>query len=90
MGAMASPHLSLIRENRRSEAPLCGTVKIAGVDKDVIVSMASELIESPNAYEAMAHAVNPYGDGQACRRIADAIEWKFGLRKESPAPFGGA
>ena len=28
----------------------------------------------------MAHAVNPYGDGLACRRIADAIEWKFGLR----------
>jgi UDP-N-acetylglucosamine 2-epimerase (non-hydrolysing) len=35
----------------------------------------------------MAHAVNPYGDGFACRRIADAIEWKFGLRAEQPEEF---
>ena len=35
----------------------------------------------------MAHAVNPYGDGQACRRIADAIEWKFGLREQAPEAF---
>ena len=41
-----------------------------------------------SAYEKMAHAVNPYGDGQACRRIADAIEWKFGLRRDRPAEFG--
>ena len=38
--------------------------------------------------DAMAHAVNPYGDGHACRRIADAIEWKFGLRRDRPAEFG--
>lgn len=32
-------------------------------------------------------AVNPYGDGFACRRIADAIEWRFGLREEPPEEF---
>ena len=35
----------------------------------------------------MAHAANPYGDGQACGRIADAIEYRFGLRAQPPAPF---
>ena len=46
------------------------------------------LIRDKSAYDAMAHAVNPYGDGHACRRIADAIEWKFGLRRDRPAEFG--
>ena len=50
--------------------------------------MAEQLLDDPAAYAAMAHAVNPYGDGQACRRIADAIEYRFGLRKEPPEPFG--
>jgi UDP-N-acetylglucosamine 2-epimerase len=35
----------------------------------------------------MACAVNPYGDGHACRRIADAIEWHFKLRQEPPEEF---
>ena len=35
----------------------------------------------------MAQAVNPYGDGQACRRIVDAILWKQGLRQEAPEEF---
>ena len=41
--------------------------------------MARQLITDPAAYAAMAHAVNPYGDGSACRRIADAILWRFGM-----------
>ena len=36
----------------------------------------------------MAHAVNPYGDGQACRRIVDAIQWHFGQLPQPPEPFG--
>ena len=56
-----------------------GTVKLAGVAYDDIVSMAHQLITDPAAYAAMAHAVNPYGDGSACRRIADAILWRFGM-----------
>lgn len=52
-----------------------------------ITAMAEELLENPDAYAAMAHAVNPYGDGQACRRIVDAIQWHFGQRKEPPDEF---
>ena len=86
--ALGKPVLVLRRETERPEAVQAGTVKLAGVEHDDIVSLADTLITDPAAYAAMAHAVNPYGDGQACRRIADAIEWHFGLRAEPPAPFG--
>lgn len=86
--ALGKPVLVLRRETERPEAVQAGTVKLAGVEHDDIVSLADALITDPAAYAAMAHAVNPYGDGQACRRIADAIEWHFGLRPEPPAPFG--
>ena len=87
--ALGKPVLVLRTETERPEAVEAGTVKLAGVEEEVIFSMASELLTNPAAYQAMAHAVNPYGDGQACRRIADAIEWHFGLRSEAPDPFTG-
>ena len=74
-------------ETERPEAVAAGTAKLAGVEKDVIVSMASELLENPEAYARMAKAVNPYGDGHASARIADAILWHFGLREGKPADF---
>lgn len=86
--ALGKPVLVLRRETERPEAVQAGTVKLAGVDRQTIVRMAEQLLDDPAAYAAMAHAVNPYGDGQACRRIADAIEYRFGLRKEPPEPFG--
>jgi len=49
--------------------------------------LGCKLLRDKAAYEEMARAVNPYGDGQACRRIADAIEWHFGLRDAAPDPF---
>ena len=64
-----------------------GTVKLAGVEYETIVSMANELIRQPEAYAAMAHAVNPYGDGNACARIADAILWYFRRIPEKPEDF---
>jgi len=84
--ALGKPVLVLRRETERPEAVTAGTVKLAGVDRETIIRMAHELITDPAAYGAMAHAVNPYGDGLACRRIADAILWHFG-RGERPADF---
>ena len=81
--------LVLRRETERPEAVEAGTVKIAGVEQGEIVRLASELITSHSAYEAMAHAVNPYGDGQACRRIAQAILWHFGRCAEKPEDYRG-
>ena len=84
--ALGKPVLVLRRETERPEAVTAGTVKLAGVVSSDIVSMADELINDPAAYAAMAHAVNPYGDGNACRRIAEAILWHFG-RGEKPEDF---
>ena len=84
--ALGKPVLVLRRETERPEAVAAGTVRLAGVEEQVIYDMAHELICDGKAYAAMAHAVNPYGDGNACRRIADAILWHFG-RGEKPEDF---
>ena len=85
--ALGRPVLVLRRETERPEAVKAGTVKLAGTEEEGIFSLAAELLRDEGAYHAMAHAVNPYGDGHACRRIADSIEWKFGLRREKPDEF---
>ena len=85
--AMGKPVLVLRRETERPEAVAAGTVRLAGVAYDNIVRLANALLEQPEVYDRMAHAVNPYGDGNACRRITDAIEWHFGLRSEKPENF---
>ena len=85
--ALGKPVLVMRRETERPEAVAAGTAKLAGVEKDVIVSMADELLDSPEAYAKMAKAVNPYGDGRACARITQAIEWYFGRTAERPADF---
>ena len=85
--ALGRPVLVLRRETERPEAVQAGTVKLAGTEEEEIFSLEAQLLSDERAYHAMAHAVNPYGDGQACRRIADAIEWKFGLRAERPGEF---
>ena len=84
--ALGKPVLVLRRETERPEAVTAGTVKLAGIAREDILSMAHSLITDPAAYAAMAHAVNPYGDGEACRRIADAILWHFG-RGSRPEDF---
>lgn len=86
--ALGKPVLVLRRETERPEAVAAGTVKLAGVEYDDILRLGNELLRDDAAYAAMAHAVNPYGDGEASRRIADAIEWYFGLRAERPADYG--
>lgn len=85
--ALAKPVLVLRRETERPEAVAAGTVKIAGVDRDNIVSLAKELLDDKSAYNKMAHAANPYGDGEASRRTVEAILYEFGLRNKRPENF---
>ena len=85
--ALGKPVLVMRKETERPEAVEAGTVRLAGVEEEDVFSMGCELLQNRDAYEKMAHAVNPYGDGQACRRIADAIEFHFGLRSEAPEAF---
>ena len=85
--ALGKPVLVLRRETERPEAVEAGTVRLAGVEKETVVRLTHELLTDERAYSAMAHAVNPYGDGNACRRIAAAIAWRFGLAAERPADY---
>ena len=75
---------SLLTE--RPEAVTAGTVKLAGTDTEEIYRLAAELLDDPAAYDRMAKAVNPYGDGRACPRIAQAILSHF-LGAQPPEPF---
>ena len=85
--ALGKPVLVLRQETERPEAVEAGTVRIAGVQTETILAMAEQLLTSPESYREMAHAVNPYGDGQACRRIAQAILYEFGRIDCPPEPF---
>ena len=86
--ALGKPVLVLRRETERPEAVKAGTVKLAGVEKQTILELAEALLTDEAQYNAMAKAVNPYGDGHACQRIGQAILWHFGLSAEKPADFG--
>ena len=85
--AMGKPVLVLRKETERPEAVAAGTVALAGVEEQTIVRLAEELLTDESVYARMAQSVNPYGDGGACARIAQAIAWRFGLRQEKPADF---
>ena len=85
--ALGKPVLVMRRETERPEAIAAGTAKLAGVTYEGVLAEANRLLDDSAAYQAMAKAVNPYGDGHACRRIAQAIRWHFGLTDERPADF---
>ena len=85
--ALGKPVLVLRRETERPEAVAAGTVRLAGVAHDDVLREACTLLDDPAAYHRMAHAVNPYGDGHACERIADAIEFSFGLKNRTKISF---
>lgn len=72
--SLGKPVLVVRKETERPEAVEAGTVKLAGVEQDTIYAMAKELLTDKNAYDSMAHAVNPYGDGHACDRIVEIIK----------------
>ena len=75
------PVLVLRSETERPEAAKAGTVKVVGTDEDMIFSEASVLLTDKAVYDKMASAENPYGDGHASEKIADAIEQFFGIQK---------
>ena len=87
--SLGKPVLVLRHETERPEAVAAGTVKIAGIEEDEIVRLAEELLTDHKAYEKMSHAVNPYGDGNASHRIAQAILYEFGKSSCRPQDFRG-
>ena len=71
--ALGKPVMVLRTETERPEAVEAGTVKLAGVNKETIFTIANELVNDRGAYEKMAHAANPYGDGEASAKIVERI-----------------
>lgn len=88
--SLGVPVLVLRDTTERPEGIEAGTLKLAGLDEENIYQLATELLTDDSAYEKMAKAVNPYGDGDASRRICEAIRYYFketGLRPESYNPL---
>lgn len=73
---LGKPVLVMRDTTERPEALASGTVHLVGTDYDKIVNEVSTLLDDASAYEVMSKAVNPYGDGQACRRITDVLAGK--------------
>ena len=79
---LGKPVLVMRDTTERPEALKSGTVHLVGTDYDKIMTEVSTLLDDPEAYARMSQAVNPYGDGQACRRIVDTIAGKVTDRFE--------
>lgn len=73
--SLGKPVLVMRDTTERPEGIEAGTLKLVGTDEEVIYSSFTKLLNDNAAYNAMAHASNPYGDGQACARIADILEF---------------
>jgi UDP-N-acetylglucosamine 2-epimerase (non-hydrolysing) len=77
--ALGKPVLVLRRTTERPEAVEAGTARLIGTESAAILEEGSRLLEDPQAYEAMARAHNPFGDGQASGRILAAVRQFLGL-----------
>lgn len=85
--SLGVPVLVLRNTTERPEGIEAGTLKLAGTDEENIYQLAKGLLNDEQAYEKMARASNPYGDGLASKRIVDAILYEFGLKEERPESF---
>lgn len=72
--SLGKPVLVMRDTTERPEGIAAGTLKLVGTDEDVIYENFKLLLEDKAAYDAMSQASNPYGDGFACKRIADILE----------------
>lgn len=84
--ALGKPVLVLRDTTERPEGVLAGTLKLVGTDEENILRETRRLLTDREEYLRMSHAVNPYGDGHAAERIADAVCSVFSL---PPRPKGG-
>lgn len=85
--SLGVPVLVLRDTTERPEGIEAGTLKLAGTDEETIYRMASQLLTDQGEHEKMAKASNPYGDGQASKRIVEAILYYFGYKEKRPEMF---
>ncbi len=72
--SLGKPVLVMRDTTERPEGIKAGTLKLVGTDEEVIYGEFKKLLENEEEYKKMSHASNPYGDGFACKRIADILE----------------
>lgn len=84
--ALGKPVLVLRQVTERPEAVEAGTVRLVGTKEEDVFQATAGLLENRAAYERMAQAVNPYGDGRAAWRIREALAFYFGVGAR-PADF---
>ncbi len=72
--SLGKPVLVMRDTTERPEGIKAGTLKLVGTEENTIYTEFKRLLEDKNAYNTMAHASNPYGDGYVCKRIADILE----------------
>ena len=72
--SLGRPVLVMRDVTERPEGVAAGTLKLVGTGEEAVYRAFTQLLDDDTAYAAMAHAANPYGDGHACRRIADILE----------------
>lgn len=85
--SLGVPVLVLRDTTERPEGVDAGTLKLAGTEEETIFTLANELLSDKEAHDKMAKASNPYGDGNASKRIVEAILYHFAYLKEKPADF---
>ncbi|CAD2073656.1 non-hydrolyzing UDP-N-acetylglucosamine 2-epimerase [Jeotgalicoccus meleagridis] len=85
--SLGKPVLVLRDTTERPEGVKAGTLKLAGIEQENIYQLAKELLTDDEKYQAMAQTNNPYGDGQASKRICENIKYYYGIRKEKPISF---
>ncbi len=85
--SLGTPVLVLRKCTERPEAVEAGTARLTGPDREKIVAESVRLLEDAQFYKQMATAANPYGDGKAAGRIADALLFHFGINSKPPAEF---
>ncbi|MBE8991249.1 MULTISPECIES: non-hydrolyzing UDP-N-acetylglucosamine 2-epimerase [Nostoc] len=80
--SLGKPVLVLRDTTERPEAVVAGTAKLVGTTSENIFASAAELLSDPDAYEAMANAINPFGDGHAAERILQIVQNYLGVSSE--------
>ncbi|MBR1760025.1 MAG: UDP-N-acetylglucosamine 2-epimerase (non-hydrolyzing) [Schwartzia sp.] len=85
--ALGKPVLVLRGTTERPEAVEAGTVRLVGTEEERVYSEAKKLLADKAEYARMAEAKSPYGDGEAARRIVEAILYRHGKRNAPPDPF---
>jgi UDP-N-acetylglucosamine 2-epimerase (non-hydrolysing) len=85
--SLGKPVLVLRDTTERPEGVEAGTLKLAGIKKENIYKMTKELLEDDSVYNEMSQSSNPYGDGEASRRICENIKYYYGILDEKPVSF---